>query len=356
MPEVEKRFPATPRRRKEAREKGQVAKSQEINTAIVIVAAFVALRFFSEFMFFNLKEIAVKSFVLFPTLDDITLPTLLDYAPSLLLGFIITIAPICLLIGLVALLANVLQVGFKVSWFTIKPQVSKINPVTGLKRLFSYRALVELVKSIIKIIITGWISYLVIRSEVHTIVYTLSMDPNHSVYIMGRVVFTLIWKIGLAFAALAILDYFYQRWEHERSIRMTREELKEELIRYEGRPEVKQRMRALRRQLARRRMMQEVPTSDVVITNPTRLAIALQYNPREAAAPKVVAKGQRLVAEKIIAIAKEKDIPVIENRPLARMLFKMVEIGQVIPVTLYQAIAEVLAYLHRLGKTKGKWI
>jgi len=182
------------------------------------------------------------------------------------------------------------------------------------------------------------------------------MSPDQSIYFVGKIIFSLILKISISLGSLAILDYIYQRWEYEKSLRMTREELKEELIRYEGRPEVRQRIRAMQRQLTQRRMMQEVKRADVVVTNPTRLAVALRYEPKEASAPRVVAKGARLIAEKIIEIAKENGIPVIENKPLARALFKLVEIGAVIPMSLYGAVAEVLAYIYRIGKAKRKWV
>ncbi|MCM8823460.1 MAG: flagellar biosynthesis protein FlhB [Candidatus Omnitrophica bacterium] len=355
MPDVEKRYPATPHRRREARERGQVVKSIEVNTVFILLLGFIFFRFFSGYMVYILKEFMHSSFTFIPS-NDFTLDTIYPYGVNLIIKFAMIVIPFCLTIGVIAILSNVLQVGFLTSWFVIKPQLTRINPIDGFRRIFSYRALVELIKSILKIIVTVWVCYLVIRSETTKLVYTISMEPNSTAYFLGKVIFSLIFKVSLSLLALAIVDYFYQRWEYEKSLRMTREELKEELIRYEGRPEVKQRIRALQRQLARRRMMEEVKRADVVITNPTRLAIAIRYDPKESLAPKVVAKGERFIAEKIIARAKEFDIPIVENKPLAWALYKMVEIGSVIPIELYQAVAEVLAYLFRIGKAKRKWV
>ncbi len=355
MADVEKRYPATPHRRREARQRGQVAKSIEVNTVIVLMGGVILLRFLSRFMFENLKEITYRSFTFLPPID-IGVSSVLNYAPGLLVRILVIIIPFCLGLGIVALVANLMQVGFLSSWTVIKPQLDRINPISGLKRLFSYRALVELIKSLMKIVITIWVAYVVLKSHIPNLVYTISMVPNQSVYVVGKLIFSLVIRIGLALGALAILDYFFQRWEYEKSLRMSRQELKEELLRYEGRPEVKQRIRALQRQYAQRRMMQEVARADVVITNPTHLAVAIRYDPKESAAPRVVAKGARLIAQKIVTLAKEHGVPVVENKPLAQALFKMVEVGQIIPVALYQAIAEVLAYLYRIGKAKRKWV
>ncbi len=354
MPDTDKRFPATPHRRREAREKGQVAKSIEINTALVLLGGFVLLRFLFPFMFASLQELVVKSFTFIPD-QDITLTLILAQAPDLLLRVLMTIAPMLLAIAVVGILANLIQVGFLSSREALKPQLNRLNPVNGFKRIFSARSLVEFVKSIIKICITAAITYSVIRSSLHRLVYTISMAPQQSLFMVGQIVFSLIIKLCLALGALAILDYLYQRWEHERSLRMTHQELKEELIRYEGRPEIKQRIKTLQRQYATRRMMQEVPKADVVLTNPTHLAIAILYDPAQQMAPMVVAKGARIVAEKIVALAKEHGVPVVENKPLAQKLFKLVEVGKIVPVAMYQAVAEVLAYLYRMGKLKKKW-
>ncbi|MBN2483008.1 MAG: flagellar biosynthesis protein FlhB [Candidatus Omnitrophica bacterium] len=354
MPETDKRYPATPHRRREARQKGQVAKSIEINTAVVLFGGFIVLRFVSAYMFTNLKDIVVTSFTFIPQ-QDISMTLVLAHAPALTLKFLMMIAPVLLAIAVIAVLANILQIGFLTSNEAIKPQLNRLNPINGFKRIFSARALVELFKSLMKISVTAAITYAVIRSSLHRLVYMIAMEPQLGMSIIGQIVFSLIAKLCTALGGIAVLDYLYQRWEHERSLRMTHQELKEEIIRYEGRPEVKQRIKTLQRQYATRRMMQEVPKADVVVTNPTHLAVAIMYDPKHGTAPMVVAKGARNIAEKIIALAKEHGVPVVENKPLAQMLFKMVEIGKMIPVTMYQAVAEVLAYLYRLGKLKKRW-
>ncbi|MBD3246363.1 MAG: flagellar biosynthesis protein FlhB [Candidatus Omnitrophica bacterium] len=356
MADQERRFPATPHKRRQARQKGQVVKSVEVNTVFVLLGGFLLLRFLGNFMFAQLEELAERSFVAFPSMREITMQLLIFHAPGIVGRFLLILMPFLLGVGVVAFLANVLQVGFMSSWTSIKPRLDKLNPVNGFKRLFSLKSFAEGVKSVCKILIMAGVSYVVIRDAVPTLIYTLSMTPTQSVSEVSGVVMTLIFRLVMALGVLAILDFFYQRYEHEKSLRMSRQELKEEVIRYEGRPEVKQKRRSLQRQLAQRRMMQEVPKADVVITNPTHLAVAVQYDPAASAAPLVIAKGARLVAEKIIETAKENEVPVIENKPLAQALHKLVEVGQSVPVHLYQAVAEVLAYLHRIGKTKRKWL
>ena len=354
MPDTDKRYPATPNRRREARRKGQVVKSVEINTAIVLFGAFLALRFLFVYMFANLKDVVLASFTFIPQ-QDIDLTLVLAYAPALIIKFFITIAPILLIIAVMGILVNVVQIGFLTAGETIKPQLSRLNPINGVKRLFSARALIEFLKSLLKITLTAAITYVVIRSSLTRLVYMIAMEPQQGMYVLGQIVFSLITRLCAALGVIAVIDYMYQRWENERSLRMTHQELKEEIIRYEGRPEVKQRIKTLQRQYATRRMMQDISKADVVVTNPTHLAVAIMYNPKKSMAPMVVAKGARRIAERIIAVAKDNGVPVVENKPLAQTLFKMVEIGKIIPVTMYQAVAEVLAYLYRLGKLKKKW-
>ncbi len=355
MAEGEKRFPATPHRRREARQKGQVAKSNEINTVIVLLGGFFILRFFSRFALGNLKEIMEKSFTFIPT-QDLSLISIVTFGPPLLVRLLVMVLPFAAALAMVAVLANLLQVGFLSSGFVIKPQLDRINPLNGFKRIFSARLFVDLIKALVKIAIASWVTYAVIRAEIPRITYTLAMEPQQSVHLLGGIILSFVLKTGLALGGLAVLDYIYQRWEYERSLRMSRQDIKEELLRYEGRPEVRQRMRALQRQYAQRRMMEEVAKADVVVTNPTRLAVALRYDPRQDMAPLVLAKGARAVAHKIMEKAREHGVPVIENKPLARALFKLAEIGQVVPVTLFQAVAELLAYLHRAGKSRRKWV
>jgi len=351
----EKRFPATPHRRREAREKGQVARSMEINTAVVLVGGFMILRAFTGVALINLQDLMKKTFAWIPP-QDITLMTVVSYGPTLALRVLSLVLPFAVGIGILAMISNLLQVGFMTSWTAIKPQLDRLNPLNGIKRIFSARSLVDFIKSLLKVGIAGSVTYMVIKAQIPGLTYTLAMDPVQSVSFLGKVIFSLVIKAGLALAGLAVVDFLYQKWEFERSLRMSRQDIKEELLRYEGRPEVKQRIRTLQRQFSQRRMMEDVAKADVVITNPTRLAIALAYDPQSDLAPVILAKGSRTVAEKIKEKAREFGIPMVENKPLAQALFKVAEIGQAVPVSLFQSVAEVLAYLYRVGKAKKRWM
>jgi flagellar biosynthetic protein FlhB len=227
-----------------------------------------------------------------------------------------------------------------------------LNPAAGLKNLMSLRNLAELVKSPLKVLLIGGLAYLTVAQEAATLVQLSDMGPVQGFQIVGRITFLVLVRVTLGVLVLALADYAFQHWQHERSLRMTKEEIKEELRQSEGDPLVRARVKSLQRQIAMRRMMAEVPKASVVITNPAHLAIALRYDEGTMRAPKVVAKGARLIAERIKEIAKEHGVPLVENKPLARSLFKAVSVGQEIPSAFYRAVAEILAYVYAL---KGYW-
>lgn len=353
MADTDKTEPATGHKRSEARDRGQVLKSIEVNTAVVLLGGFAALRVLVRPIYQNLSNLMRESFTEMATFSftegDITrLALKLLYQTGLML------LPLMGLIALAAIVASFLQVGFVRSFYVVRPHFYRINPFRGFTRFFSYRIFIDLIKSSVKVLIAGGIAYFILKGALKEIMLTIDMSPDQTVRMASAMVYQVGMRLGLAFVVLAACDYYYQKFEYEKSLKMTRQEVKEEFIRYEGRPEVKSRVKTVQRQIAMRRMMQEVPKADVVITNPTHLAIAIKYNPKEMPAPKVVAKGARLIAERIKTLAKEHNIPVVENKPLARMLFKAVDIGQVIPLNLYQAVADILAYLWRMGKLKTK--
>lgn len=328
-------------------------RSMEVTTVLVLLGSFVSLRFFSKFTFEQMERLMQNSFTQLGTMR-FTEGDIGRYSIQLLIDLTMMIMPVTLLIALSSLVANVLQVGFLTSWEVARPQLQRVNPISGFKRIFSSRMFVELAKAFLKMMIAGVVAYFAIRQEFLQIMQSIDMTPMQTVGMAATLTYRIGLRLVVSLGALAGLDYMYQRWQFEKSLRMSKQEVKEEFIRYEGRPEVRQRIRNIQRQMALRRMMLDVPKADVIITNPTHLAIALKYNPKEMTAPKVVAKGARLVAQRIIALAKEHKVPVIENKPLARTLFKLVDIGQMIPLNLYQAVADILAYLWRLGKLRGR--
>jgi flagellar biosynthetic protein FlhB len=245
---------------------------------------------------------------------------------------------------------HLLQTGFLFSLNSLAPQWSHVNPAQGLRCLFSVQGLNELVKSLPKIGLIGYVSYRTIMAEVESFVMLSARDVGSIVQYMGQSTLRVCVRTASVMVGLAVFDYAWQRWQFEKSLRMTKQEIKEESKAQEGDPHIKARIRSIMREMARKRMMQGVPNATVVVTNPTHLAIALVYRREEMVAPQVVAKGAGYIAERIKAIAQEQAIPLVENKPLAQQLFKMVDIGETIPGALYKAVAEILAYVYRLEK------
>jgi flagellar biosynthetic protein FlhB len=268
------------------------------------------------------------------------------------LQFLAIVAPILGATALTGVVANVSQTGFLLTSQPLSPDFTRLDPLKGMARLFSVRSSVELIKSIAKAGVIGVVAWHFLNGERATLA---SLSVTHHT-VAARTAAELVWRLSMracvALLIIAGLDYLYQRIQHEKTLRMTRQEVKEEMRRSEGDPLVKSQFKQRHRQLAMQRMMQDVPKADVVVTNPTHLAVALRYDPESMAAPAVVAKGQRLIAEKIKEIARKHRVPLVENKPVARMLFKSTEIGSPVPVELYQAIAEILAYVYRLRRPR----
>ena len=342
---------ATPKRREEARQKGQVAHSTELNSVVIILAGLMAIHFVGETLFRDLSRFTVETLSQSYRIDlsSTSLPFYLRHWAEL--SFALA-WPLLLIISVFALAANVAQVGFVVSTEVLTPQLSRLDPISGMGRLFSKKAVVEALKGLFKILIVGLISYWEINKRMVDLATMSESGVGRIFVLVGDLIFHMGVRVALFLAVLAVLDYFYQRWEFENSIRMSKQEIKEELKQSEGDPQVKARIRALQREASHKRMMAEVPEADVVITNPTHYAIALRYDPATMAVPTVVAKGQNLIALKIREIAQEAGVPLVENPPLAQALYKTVDVGREIPEDLYRAVAEVLAYVFRLKRRK----
>jgi flagellar biosynthetic protein FlhB len=342
----EKTEQATGKRREEAREKGQVAKSREIPSVAVLFACLIYFHFNAAGLLQKIMAIMSSSF---RTAGQVVIS--MDNAHSLLIGYIFKVffmlLPLLGLICLVAVAANVLQIGMLFSASAIQPELSKLNPLNGLKNLLSLKSGVELIKNIIKLGIVGFVAYSVIGDEFKNCL-TLAEQSIWGILIyIGKVCFKILVTTCWVLVLLAILDYLYQRWEYEKGLKMSRQEVKDEFKNTEGNPAIKARIKRLQREMFRKRMMAAVPTADVVITNPTHLAVALKYE-QEKGAPCVVAKGAGLIAEKIREIARENNVPIVEDKPLAQVLYKLVQIEDLIPENLYRSVAEVLAYVYSL--------
>ncbi len=346
----------TPRRRQDARKKGQVAKSMEINTALILLSSFWVLKAMGPGSAKMYEALMTRSFSSLGTLGtvDFTLATVSSGSIGLSLAILRIIAPLVAVIVVVGIVANVGQVGFLFSAEALKPDFQRINPISGAKRFVSLRGVVDLFKSMIKIAIVGFVVYGALKKNMMVLIAAPRMNVSASVAALLGIALDAGMRVGMVMLIIAAADFLYQRYEFEKSLKMSKQEVREEMKQYEN-PQLKARIRSRQRQMAMNRMMTAVPTADVVITNPTHFAIALKYDKAKMHAPQVVAKGQRLVAQRIKEKAKEHNVPTVENKPLARSLFSSVEIGEEIPGELYGAVAEVLAFVYRLKEKTRAW-
>ncbi|MGA8180763.1 MAG: flagellar biosynthesis protein FlhB, partial [Desulfobacterales bacterium] len=310
-------------------------------------SALIALSFFGSYMYSQVLIIMKGAFSL-PTMNDLNITEFMKYAQDLISRFIILLSPIFAAIFITAILSNILQVGFIMSGESLMPKFSKIDPIKGFGRMFSKQALMELFKSLLKLTIVGSVAFLTVKGEMKNFSLLGDMETNSIFIYILNIFFKIFIRCSMAMIVLVVIDYIFQKWEFENRIKMTKQEVKDEFKKSEGDPLIKSRIRSIQMEMARKRMMQAVPDADVVITNPTHLAVALKYDSLTMNAPKVLAKGPGKIAERIREMASEHDIPIVENKELARNLYATVEVGQEIPAALYQSVAEILAYIYRL--------
>ena len=350
MADPEKIYPATPHKRNESREKGQVAKSNELATTLALIGVLSFFFVAGYDTYHHLIDIMYGAFTAIGGQLSAA-KTILIFLGLMGIAFKI-IAPVLIVAVIVGVLGNIFQIGLIFSSQPLMPQMSRINPISGFQRILSMRGLFEAVKSIFKIGLIGYIVYRTIMSGLVDVVSLVDADKSNIaalfVSTVGRIGFQVFLRAALALLFLSIFDFLYQRWQHEQDIRMTREEMREEMKRTEGDPEIRRRIRRVQRELSQARMMKAIPEADAVITNPVHLAVAIKYDYEVMDSPYVVAKGERKIARQIREIAEEHGVPIVENPPLAQALYKNVEVGEVIPMEFYQAIAEVLAYVHEL--------
>ena len=344
---------ATGKKRTDARRKGQVAQSREVSSVMILMTSLGIFYFAGSWMFWNISELIGG---IYQNLGILSLKDVSDaraFSLEILYLYLTVLLPFLLPLAIVGFIANVMQVGFQISTEAMALKLSKLNPISGMKRLASLKSLVELCKSIIKVLFIGSIAYLLIKSDMQEFPSLIHQEVGQILVFIAGVSLKICFFVCLAMIVLALLDYIYQRWQYEQDLKMTKQEVKDERKQSYGDPQVKSRIRAVQMEMARRRMMDAVPQADVVITNPTHLAIALKFDAREMIAPRVLAKGSGHIAQRIREIAVDNQIPLVEEKPLARALYKMVEIGDYIPAELYRAVAEVLAYVYRLKGMYG---
>lgn len=351
MPEEfeERTEQATPRRRQKAREKGDVPRSKDLTSLMPLLAVTMYLTF-GSFMLTSLLSylrFALKrGFEV--NLNDVSFVEIFR-ADTLQIGMIM--GPLFIIILFLIAIVHFIQTDFLITAAPLSPDLSKINPIEGIKRFFSLNTLFETAKGLLKVIVLGFILYYLLKKEIVNLPYLVDMDIHNIMGFSFTQIRKLLFIAVAVLAVFAVADFAYQRWQFERKLRMSKQELKEEYKEIEGDPRVRARIKSLQRDMARKRMMQEVPKADVVITNPTHFAVALQYDPAKMSAPAVTAKGANLIAEKIKEIAQKSGVPIFEDKPLARTLYKL-NLHQEIPETLYKAMAAILANVYKLKKKK----
>lgn len=343
---------ATPKKREDARKKGQVAKSKELSSIAILSAGTLYLFFGAKDLVLKLGENIRQTFSGVHQLD-LNNEGIFEYFFQSIEAFLFMILPFLLVLVVVAILANLLQTGIVFSVESLTPKASKINPIKGAGKIISKRTLVELAKSIFKLVIVGWAAFSTLKSDFTLLIPLMSQDIIEITYLLGQISLKVVIRCSAVILLLAILDFMYQKWEHEQDLKMSKQEVKDEFKQSEGDPVVKSRIRAIQKDMARKRMMEEVPKADVVITNPTHLSIAIRYDSGEnMSAPRIVAKGANKIAFRIRELANRSNVPLVENKPLAQNLYKL-DIGDEIPPKFYQAVAEILAYVYGLKNKKA---
>lgn len=345
----EKTEKATPKKRQDVRKKGQVAKSQDVNTAILLFFVFIILLVIGNSLKNAMTEMYNKSFTEYIH-HEVTAIEIHKMFIDVVSQIALVLAPIMLIAVVAGLASNFLQFGFLFSTEPLKMKLNKIDPIQGAKRIFSARALVELVKSVLKIAVIATITFSIIwmnRGEIMMLTYN---EVNISLAFFGQLTIQMGLATAIALLIISILDYSYQKYDFEKQNRMSKNDIKDEHKNIEGDPLIKSKIKEKQRQMSMQRMMSEIPNADVVITNPTHYAIALKYDEDKADAPYVVAKGVDFVAMRIKDVARNHDVMMVENRPLARALYNEVEINQVIGEEYFKTVAEILAYVYRVQK------
>lgn len=352
-PGGEKTEEPTAKKKEDTRKDGKVAKSKELSSGLELIALFLILKFWIGTMgerFIGLFEHSYERFSAYTTFWEGNIVSQ-DYQilfNDVLIQILILLLPFFAIGVAIAIIANMVQFKFKVSTKTLQPKFSKLNPVSGFKRIFSAEKLMELLKSILKVVLITYVVYDTIKDDWRYLYQLYDMPLMQAIELIGNIVINLGLKISLFFMVIAFADFAYQKYKFNKDIKMTKQEVKDEYKNAEGDPQIKGKIRQKMREVSQRRMMEDLTKADVVITNPTHFAVAIKYSPDEHAAPVVVAKGADYLAQKIKGIARENGIEIVENKPLARMLYANVDVGQEVPPELYQAVAEVLAFVYKL--------
>ncbi len=354
MGDEDKQFDATPRKLEQARKEGQVVKSKDFSTALSLLILFSAIVGLAPFVWNQIVQLYTLLYEQIPNahLGSIGLSYIFFVTVK---TAVMIIGPILFLAWFVAIIADFIQVGPLVATAPLMPKLDKLNPTKYFKNIMSIKTLFELFKNIVKVVLLGYIGWSVYSKHIESILMLAAVDNNFAVMIeFGKLITDFIFQACIAFLVIAAADYGVTKWKFLKDQKMSFKEIKDEYKNTEGDPNVKAALRQRRMQMLQRGMMDAVPEADFVVTNPTHIACALKYKAEEMASPMLIAKGTELIAKKIIKIANDHAIPVIENPPVARALFKMVDLNQMIPPELYKAVAEILLFVYNLKNTTNK--
>ena len=355
-PGGEKTEEPTSKKLEDARKEGQVAKSKEIGNAFGLLSLFLVMKLYLGTLGKRFLELFSASYGQIPDVakmynGNLPVASLQVLIRGMMLQILFILAPVLLVGVAVAVICDIVQVKWKPTTKPLKPKFNKLNPVKGFSRIFSPNSLVELLKSLLKLALIGYMVYSYLKDRVGDIFLLYDITLNQAIGLIGEIVVDLGIRVAAVYMIIAFLDFGYQKWKFHEDMKMTKQEVKDEYKNQEGDPQVKSKQKQRMREASMRRMMQQLPEADVVITNPTHYAVAIKYDPDRFDAPYVVAKGENYLAQRIKDVAKENNIEIVENKPLARMLYANVDVGGLVPPELYQAVAEVLAFVYHL---KGK--
>ena len=350
MADPSKTEQATPKRKQEARERGQIARSVELNSAIILLTALITIRYVGPYLLNSMGKLTVFTYENLSA--DFGMENVYSYTIFYMMEIFKMVAPILMMMLIVGLIVNYMQVGVLFTIQPLTPKLSKISPIAGFQRLFSRRSLIEFVKSMLKLTVIAWLGYEGVKSALPQLIPAMDMQGAEAIKFVGELTSNILTRIIIALLVIAALDFLYQRWEHGESLKMSKQEIKDEFRQAEGDPMIKARIRQIQREMARRRMFESIPKATVVITNPTHVAVALEYKDGMQS-PVVLAKGERVIAEKIKEVARKHNVPIVENPPLARTLLKQCPVGAPISPDLFEAVAEVLAFVYRMNRKKS---
>lgn len=348
----EKTEKATPKKRKDQRKEGNVFQSKDVVTVISLLGSFCCLQLLFPMIYRTLRDCLVQFIGYAGVMEEFGQGDVPKLGVQAGMVVVKGALPILLIGCALSIISTGVQTRFLFTSKAFKPKFSNLNPLNGIKNMFSLKSLVELLKGIVKIILLGVILFNMLKGELFRLIDTMYMDLSVSTVYVLRKIITMVLQVCMYFAAVAALDYFYQWWSYEKKLKMSKDEVKEEYKQLEGNPEIKGRIKDVQRQRARSRMMQAVPEADVIIRNPTHYAVALKYDPNRDNAPHLIAKGQDELALRIVKIAEENDVTVIENKPLARGIYASTPLNAEIPGEYYGVVAEILVQVYKLKNKK----